>query len=119
MKKLSNKEDEFCKMVVWESFTPRAAYAVVWNPGDDASASAGASRKMREPHIQEELKRLRAELDDGYALSAKEKRRFLAKLVRGEVGVDLGLFDSVPTVQEVKLRLRLIMRWPVIMRRLR
>ena len=88
MKKLSDKEDEFCKMVVWESFTPRAAYAVVWNPGDDASASAGASRKMREPHIQEELKRLRAELDDGYALSAKEKRRFLAKLVRGEVGVD-------------------------------
>lgn len=76
MKKLSDKEDEFCKMVVWESFTPRAAYAVVWNPGDDASASAGASRKMREPHIQEELKRLRAELDDGYALSAKEKRRF-------------------------------------------
>lgn len=37
MKKLSDKEDEFCKMVVWESFTPRAAYAVVWNPGDDAS----------------------------------------------------------------------------------
>ncbi|QAA37106.1 hypothetical protein [Akkermansia muciniphila] len=107
MKKLSDKEDEFCKMVVWESFTPRAAYAVVWNPGDDASASAGASRKMREPHIQEELKRLRSELDDGYALSAKEKRRFLAKLVRGEVGVDLGLFDSVPTVQEVMTAIKI------------
>ena len=62
---------------------------------------------MREPHIQEELKRLRSELDDGYALSAKEKRRFLAKLVRGEVGVDLGLFDSVPTVQEVMTAIKI------------
>ena len=53
MKKLSEKDDEFCKMIVWENFSPKAAYAVVWNPGDDASASAGASRKMREPHIHE------------------------------------------------------------------
>ena len=51
MKKLSEKDDEFCKMIVWENFSPKAAYAVVWNPGDDASASAGASRKMREPHM--------------------------------------------------------------------
>lgn len=107
MKKLSGKEDEFCKLVAWESFSPRAAYAVVWNPGDDASASAGASRKMREPHVQAELKRLRAELDDGVCLSAKEKRRFLAKLVRGEVGVDLGLFESAPTVQEVMTAIRI------------
>lgn len=82
MKKLSEKDDEFCKMIVWENFSPKAAYAVVWNPGDDASASVGASRKMREPHIQEELRRLRAELDEADAMSAKEKRQriFLHRL---------------------------------------
>lgn len=107
MKKLSEKDDEFCKMIVWENFSPKAAYAVVWNPGDDASASAGASRKMREPHIQEELRRLRAELDEADAMSAKEKRRYLAKLVRGEIGVDLGLFESAPTVQEVMTAIKI------------
>lgn len=107
MKKLSEKNDEFCKMIVWENFSPKAAYAVVWNPGDDASASAGASRKMREPHIQEELRRLRAELDEADAMSAKEKRRYLAKLVRGEIGVDLGLFESAPTVQEVMTAIKI------------
>lgn len=107
MKKLSEKDDEFCKMIVWENFSPKAAYAVVWNPGDDASASAGASRKMREPHIQEELRRLRVELDEADAMSAKEKRRYLAKLVRGEIGVDLGLFESAPTVQEVMTAIKI------------
>lgn len=107
MKKLSEKDDEFCKMIVWENFSPKAAYAVVWNPGDDASASAGASRKMREPHIQKELRRLRAELDEADAMSAKEKRRYLAKLVRGEIGVDLGLFESAPTVQEVMTAIKI------------
>ena len=107
MKKLSEKDDEFCKMIVWENFSPKAAYAVVWNPGDDASASVGASRKMREPHIQEELRRLRAELDEADAMSAKEKRRYLAKLVRGEIGVDLGLFESAPTVQEVMTAIKI------------
>ena len=107
MKKLSEKDDEFCKMIVWENFSPKAAYAAVWNPGDDASASVGASRKMREPHIQEELRRLRAELDEADAMSAKEKRRYLAKLVRGEIGVDLGLFESAPTVQEVMTAIKI------------
>lgn len=107
MKKLSEKDEEFCKMIVWENFSPKAAYAVVWNPGDGASASVGASRKMREPHIQEELRRLRAELDEDDSLTAKEKRRFLAKFVRGEIGVDLGLFDAAPTVQEVMAAIKI------------
>lgn len=107
MKKLSEKDSEFCKLVVWDSFAPRAAYAVVWNPGDDASASAGASRKMREPHIQAELRRLREELDDKDAMKAKEKRLFLAKLVRGEIGVDLGLFSTAPTVQELMTAIKI------------
>lgn len=108
MKKLSEKDNEFCRMVVLDNFSPRAAYASVWNPGDDASASAAASRKMREPHIQEELRRLRAELDkDDTTMSAKEKRRFLAKFVRGEIGVDLGLFVSPPTVQEVMTAIKI------------
>lgn len=107
MKKLSEKDSEFCKLVVWDSFAPRAAYAVVWNPGDDASASVGASRKMREPHIQAELKRLREELDEVGALKPKEKRRFLAKLLRGEIGVDLGLFNAPPTLQELMTAIKI------------
>lgn len=107
MKGLSVKDCEFCRMVVWDGFTPRAAYALVWSPGDDASASAGASRKLRAVRVQEELKRLRAELDDDAAMSAREKRRFLARLVRGEVGVDLGLFEAMPTVQEVMTAIRI------------
>lgn len=107
MKKLSEKDDEFCKMIVWENFSPKAAYAVVWNPGDDASASAGASRKMRELHIQAELKRLREELDEEGALKPKEKRRFLAKLLRGEIGVDLGLFNAPPTLQELMTAIKI------------
>ena len=62
---------------------------------------------MREPHIQEGLRRLRAELDEADAMSAKEKRRYLAKLVRGEIGVDLGLFESAPTVQEVMTAIKI------------
>lgn len=107
MKKLSVKDGEFCRMIVWDNFSPRAAYASIWNPGDDASASAGASRKMREPHVQAELKRLRDGLDDDEAMTVKEKRRFLAKLVRGEVGVDLGLFETRPTVQEVMTAIKI------------
>ncbi len=46
-------------------------------------------------------------MDEADATSAKEKRRYLAKLVRGEIGVDLGLFESAPTVQEVMTAIKI------------
>lgn len=81
---LNPRDAAFVMAVVGGSTASEAYRLAGWTVSDEHLASA-ASRKLRQPKIQDAIVQLRGVIASDYLLTIEEKRFLLASIVRGQV----------------------------------
>lgn len=99
---LSERDQIFCEKCASGLMAYEAYLEAGFNCTSNESAQAAASRKMKEPGIKEEIRKIRERLCDENCLTMKEKRLRLAEIARGKAffSGDNFLFDVPPTHSE-------------------
>lgn len=99
---LSERDHIFCEKCASGLMAYQAYIEAGFCCTSNESAQAAASRKMKEPGVREEIRRIRERLCDENCLTLKEKRLRLAEIARGKAlfSGDEFLFDVPPTHAE-------------------
>lgn len=99
---LSERDQIFCEKCASGLMAYEAYLEAGFKCTSNESAQAAASRKMKEPGIREEVRKIRERLCDENCLTMKEKRLRLAEIARGKALFSGGdfLFEVPPTHSE-------------------
>lgn len=99
---LSERDHIFCEKVASGLMAYQAYIEAGFCCTNNVSAQAAASRKMKEPGIKEEIRKIRERLCDENCLTLKEKRLKLAEIARGKAlfSGDEFLFEVPPSHAE-------------------
>lgn len=99
---LSERDHIFCEKVASGLMAYQAYIEAGFCCTSNESAQAAASRKMKEPGIKEEIRKIRERLCDENCLTLKEKRLKLAEIARGKAlfSGDEFLFEVPPSHAE-------------------
>jgi hypothetical protein len=101
---LTGPQQKFCEGVV-SGLNGTEAYASAYPRATRSAARAQAARLLTKPSIQQEIARMRnkaEEMAGSAVMTLKEKREFLARLVRSQVGRlpgDSDLWNSIKTTE--------------------
>lgn len=99
---LSERDQIFCEKCASGLMSYEAYLEAGFKCTSNESAQAAASRKLKEPGIKEEIRKIRERLCDENCLTMREKRLRLAEIARGKAFFSGGefLFDVPPTHAE-------------------
>lgn len=99
---LSERDQIFCEKCASGLMSYEAYLEAGFKCTSNESAQAAASRKLKEPGIKEEIRKIRERFCDENCLTMREKRLRLAEIARGKAFFSGGefLFDVPPTHAE-------------------